>query len=166
MTSPLPANSSQTARLMVAPPGFAVGWQEPVYVATPAAGAEWSHTVDGRYHERLVSVHYVFNTSAVAGDRTIGIELTDTNGTVITGVPGGAGIAPSDGAIVDLINGAPAFDVGATGSTYGFLSDILAPPGWIWKSSTFNLDAGDAYTDVVLLVQRFPNDAASIQATG
>jgi hypothetical protein len=149
---------------MVAPPGFAVGWQEPVYLATPAVGAEWSHTVDGRYHERLVSVHYVFTTSAVAGNRTIGVELVDTNGTVITSVPGGVGVAPSDGIIVDLINSAPAFDMAATGNTYGFLADILAPPGWSWKSSTFDLDVDDAFSSVVLLVQRFPNDATSITA--
>lgn len=149
---------SQTARLMLGGPSYVVGWQEPVYVANPAAGAVWSHTVAGRYYERLLSVHSVFVTSAVVATRFPQLQLLDSNGTVVTAVAAGGGIAAGTTLTADLMLGGPVFDGGTSGGSFGFLSDILVPPGWSWKMLVTNIDAGDQFSNVVLLVQRFPSD--------
>lgn len=164
MTTPLPGNSSQTARLMAAPPGFAVGWQEPVYIPDPAAGAVWDHVVDGRYSERLVSVAFALTTSAVVGSRFPQVELVDTNGKVVLSVPAGDTVVASSTVNPVLMLNAPAFAFGSAGGTFGFIPDILVPPGWSWQLVVFGIDPGDQVSDVILVVQRFPNDATSITA--
>ena len=164
MTTPGPNNTSQTARLMVNPPGFAVGWQTPVYLPDPAAGAIWSYTVDGRYYERLVAVRYRFATSAVVATRFPVVALQDTNGTVITSAQGGWGVPAGSAVTASLAVGVPVAATATNGSTFGYLPDVLAPPGWSWVANVGAMDAGDAFSQVVLLVQRFPNDAASITA--
>lgn len=166
MTNQPGGNTSDTARLMNQAPGFAVGWQDRVVVPAPAAGANWKYTVDGRYYERVLAVHFTFNTSAVVANRFPVVALTDNNGFIVTSVPGGSGIAASNGVITDLVVGGPAYNLGNTGNAFGFLPDLLVPPGWIWQSQTFGIDVGDAYTGISLLVQRFPNDAAVVSAIG
>lgn len=153
---------SQTARLMVAPPGYAVGWQEPLYLAKPAAGAGWAHQVDGRYSERLVSASFALATSAAVGNRFPQLQLLDTNGVAVLAVPVGDSVAPSSNLNPALMIGAPAFAFGTSGGTFGFIPDLLVPPGWTWQLTVFGGDVGDQITSVILIVQRFPNDTTSI----
>lgn len=163
---PLPNNTSQTARLLVDPPGYAVGWQERLILPDPAVGAQWLHTVDGRYYERLVTCRYAFATSAVVANRFPSVQLKDTDGKVVTVVPGGQNVAASATANAYLTVGAPAYAQGTSGNVIGFIPDLLVPPGWSWGSVTGNMDAGDAFTGVLLVVQRFPNDTQSIPVAG
>lgn len=166
MNSPLPANTSGTARLMIDAPSFAVGWQEPVYVPNPAVGGQWAYTVDGRYCERLLAVTHVFTTSAVVGNRYPAVNLADVNGRVITSVPGGGPVVASSVKPCYLTGGGPAYGDSVPTGVYGFIPDLLIPGGWSWQSSVLGMDAGDEFTGVVLLVQRFPNDATQITAGG
>ena len=165
MTTPLPTNTSDTARLLNGAPSFGVGWQEPVYLPNPAAGANWSYKVDGRYFERVLSVHYTLVTSAVVANRFPVLTLADQNGKIVSGAPGGSGVAASTTLITDLIIGGPAYDFANVGNSYGFLPDLLIPPGWSWQSVVGNLDVADQFSGIVLLVQRFPNDATSLSAS-
>ena len=164
MTSPLPANTSQTARLMADPPGFAVGWQQALHLPAPAAGAQWSHTVDGRYLERLVSVFTSFQASAVVASRYPVLALVDGDGRTVTEVPVGAAIAAGSLLVASLTAGAPVAATGAGGAVGGYLPDLLLPGDWQWQSRVTNMDPGDQWSAPVLLVQRFPNDAAAIVA--
>ena len=164
MNTPLPGNTSDTARLFTRPPGYAVGWQDRVILPAPAAGAQWSYTVDGRYWERLVAVKFVFTTSAVVANRFPVLALEDANNTVITAVPGGNSVAASSTLTTYLVNDGPAYAGGSVGNTYGFLPDILVPPGYSWVSQTAAMDVGDAYSGIVLTVHRFPNDTTEIAA--
>ena len=164
MSTPLPHSSSDIARLMADPPGFAVGWTEPLYLPDPAAGATWTHTVDGRYYERLVLVLFTLVTSAVVGNRFITVALLDANGKLIMEVPGSGAVVASSTVTVCLIRNAPSFAVATSGSSFGYLSDFLVPPGWQWTASINGEDAGDQVSNVRLIVQRFPNDATSIVA--
>lgn len=166
MTTPLAHSTSDTARLMVGAPGFAVGWQEPVAVAVPAAGGQWAHKVDGRYLTRLLAVTFTLVTSAVVANRFPAVNLTDNNGRLITSVPAGGTVVASSTLNVFLTTGAPAYAFGASGGTFGFLPDLLVPGDYSWGSAVSGMDAGDQLSGVVLLVQRFPNDAASIPAGG
>lgn len=165
---PYPGQStvSQTARLMLGGPEYHVGWQLPVYPLSPAATAEWSYTVDGRYAEILVAVRYVFTASAVVSNRFIEVRLTDANGTVITQVPGGFGISAGQVTTVNLVNNGPAYDTGGQGSGFGFLPAVLIPPGWSWSSVTVGLSAGDQFSAIALLVHRFPSDTLEIDSAG
>ena len=164
MTSPVPGNTSQTARLMVRPPGFAVGWQERIILPAPAAGQQWSYRVDGRYTERLVAVTFALTTSAVVANRFPVLLLRDNNGTVITEVPAGNAVAAASTVTAFLVNGSPGLAQGAVGDTYGFLPDLLIPGDWTWGSGVGAMDPGDQLSGAKLLVHRFPNDAAVISA--
>jgi hypothetical protein len=159
-------NTSDTARLMVDAPGFAVGWQQPLYLPNPAAGAQWSRATDGRYFERLLSVRFVFTASAVVATRFIELQLRDSNGAVVAEVPAGNGIVAGTAVQATLMARAPAFAAGSQFQVPGFLPDLMTPPGWTWGTSTTAMDAGDQFSSVVMLLQQFPNDAAEISATG
>jgi len=145
-------------------PGFAVGWQEPVTVVTPAAGAQWSHKVDGRYFTRVLAVTFTLVTSAVVANRFPAVNLTDNNGRLITSVPAGGTVVASSTLNVFLAAGAPAYAFGASGGTFGFLPDLLVPPDYSWSSVVAGIDVGDQLSGITLLLQRFPNDAATISA--
>ncbi len=147
---------------MVAPPGFAVGWQEPVYVPDPAAGNPWTHEVDGRYSERLISVSFTLTTSAAVGSRFPQVELVDANDKVVLSVPAGDTVVASSSVSPNLMLGAPAFAFGASGGTFGFIPDVLLPPGWAWNLAVFGIDVADQISDTILIVQRFPNDTTSV----
>jgi hypothetical protein len=166
MTVPGVQNTSQTARLLNGAPGFAVGWQEPVYLASPAVGQEWVHKTDGRYYERLITARWTLATSAVVATRFPTLQLTDTNGVVITSVPMAGGVVASTVVVANLINGLTTLSSGTVGNTWGQLPDLLVPPGWTWQAVTSGLDAGDQESGIVLVFQKFPNDAAMITAGG
>lgn len=164
MTSPAGGNTSGTARLMVNAPGFAVGWQERVILPAPAPGALWSYVADGRYYERVIAAQYTLTTSAAVGNRFPALALQDINGVQVTIVPGGANVAPSAAVSAALTIGAPGFSQGTAGNSYGYLPDILIPPGWRWQAIVGGLDVADQFTNIVLLVQRFPNDTVAVSA--
>jgi len=133
-------------------------------VPAPAAGAVWTHKVDGRYYERLLAVTYTFTTSAVVANRNIVLNMLDSNGVIITQVPGSFALPASTVASDFFQVNSPSYDFAPGANTYRYLPDFLVPPGWSWNSSVSSIDVGDAFTGVVLLVQRFPNDAAMISA--
>ena len=164
MTTPGAHSTSDTARLMTGAPSFAVGWQQLVPLPDPAVGAQWSYTVDGRYFERLVAVRYRFMTSAVVASRFPELTLQDNNGTIVTAVQGGWTVAAGATVHPNLVIGAPVAATATNGETFGYLPDLLVPPGWSWVSSVGAMDPGDAFSQIALLVQRYPNDAASITA--
>ena len=149
---------------MIDAPSYAVGWQEPVYIPDPAAGGSFTYTADGRYYERVVALSFTLTTSAVVANRFAQVYLEDTNGAIITSVPCGGVVVASETLNVFLTNDAPSYSNGASGGTFGLIPAILIPPGWKWVCTVFSEDVGDTVTDIVVLVQRFPNDATSIVA--
>ena len=151
---------------MTGAPSYAVGWQEPVYLPNPPAGQGWSYTVDGRYYERLLSARWIFTTDAVVANRSVRLSLSDANGTIIAEVPATGVVAAGQVVAVELVVGLSAAGVTVPGVSAGPLPDLLVPPGWTWMARGITLDPGDTFTAVTLLVQRFPNDAASITAGG
>lgn len=159
----LPNNTSGTARLLLGAPGFAVGWQEVLYVPMPAVGSQWAHKTDGRFRTRLLTARFTLTASAVVANRNPRLELTDHNGIPVVAVPAGQGIAAGSFETVSLAVGAPQTDIGGAGFTYGSLPDLLLPGDWTWGTQTPGMDVGDQYSGVVLVVQRFPNDAAAVE---
>lgn len=164
MTSPLPGNTSGTARLILGELAFQVGWQERLLIPAPAAGAPWVYKVDGRFYERVLAVTYTFTSSAVVATRSIVLNLIDNNGVTVCQVPGSFAIAASSTFTDFFMIGAPAFDYAPIVNTYRFIADFLIPPDWSWQAVVTNMDVGDTFTGIVMLVQRFPNDATQITA--
>lgn len=164
MGVPGQVNVSQTARLILAAPSYAIGWQELIKVPNPAAGQVWAHKVDGRYYERVVAAMFTLTTSAVVANRFPTFYLIDNNGTIVTEVPAGGTITANSQVTAVLHLGGPAYSFGTTGNSYGFLPDILAAPDWSWGVSVSGIDAGDTLTNGSLLVHRFPNDIEAISA--
>lgn len=157
----VPANTSGIARLILGELGYQVGWQERIIVPPPGAGNQWSHVADGRFYERLISATFQFTASAVVATRFIRTRLTDTDGRVITQAETGDNVVASGSVTPYLTLNSPTPAQGSSGDTYGYIPDILIPPGWTWGSIVFGMDPGDAFTNITLLVQRFPNDAAA-----
>lgn len=164
MTSPLPGNTSGTARLMIDAPSYAIGWQEPIYPPNPAAGAVWSHTVDGRYYERLITVRYNYLASAVVANRYPLLTLTDANGAIVLRVPTVASIVAGNNLAINLWPNNTSQAADNQGEQFNTLPDLLVPPGWTWTATVVNIDPGDQISNVVLQVQRFPNDTTAITA--
>lgn len=145
-------------------PGFAVGWQDVVYVPAPAVGTSWSYKVDGRYFERLVGVRFVLVTSAVVANRFPVLYLQDQNGVNVLSVWAGGTVPASK---TNGVNLSPWYSLQSNyggAETFGPLPNMLVPPGYSWVSTVQNIDVGDQVSGVVLTVQRFPNDATSVLA--
>lgn len=149
---------------MIDAPSYAIGWQEPVYIAQPAAGATWSHTVDGRYYQRLITARWNYLASAVAANRYVVLTLTDASGNIIIRVPTVAVIVAGNNLAINLWANNTSQAADNQGEQFNTIPDLLIPPGWTWTATTINEDVGDQVSNVVLLVQRFPNDTAQITA--
>lgn len=162
MSSPIPGNASGTARLLLGAPSYAVGWQEPVSLAKPAAGAGFTYKANYGNFERVVAVSFQLVTSVVVANRFAQLLLNDQNGVTVTSVPCAGTIVASSTVNVNLVIRAPSYANGASGGVFGFIPDLLIPPGWSWVMALFGADAGDQVSSVVVLTQRFPNDTASI----
>lgn len=166
MPVPGQSNVSQMARLLLGAPSFAVGWQEPVYIPDPAAGATWKHTVDGRYFERIVSVRWGYLASAEVVNRYPLLTWRDANGTIVLRTPAMEVIVAGNNLSMNsTVDGYSDFGRNQ-GEQFGGLPDLMIPAGWSLAGDVVGIDAGDQVSGVVLLVQRFPNDAAEISAVG
>lgn len=85
---------------------------------------------------------------------------------VITEVPAGQGVVASTAVTPSLYVGCPILSDAAQFQAPGNIPDLLIPPGWSWGTLTTALQAGDQYSGIIMLVQRFPTDAAVISAVG
>jgi len=158
----MPADAQHTTSehmsVMANPPGWARGWQEHILIPNPAAGAVWSHTVDGRWSERLVSARWVLTTSAVAGDRFPVLYLADTNGTKVLCVWAGGTITASEAIGVNLAGDATIQSNYGGIETFGPMPNLIVPPGYTWTATCQGIDVADQQSGIVLVVDRFPND--------
>jgi hypothetical protein len=166
MPGPGPADLLGTAHLLLGAPSYGVGWQDVVYLPNPPAGQVWSYTVDGRYYERLLLVRQRFTASAVAANRFPAVDLFGVDGAVVTEVPAGNNVVANGVVTANLAVGGSGYALGSTGGTFGFLPDVLVPPGWGWRASVSGMDAGDQLAGIVLVVQRYPTAPADLIAAG
>ncbi len=164
MGSQIPANTSGTARLIAGAPGYAVGWQKPVNVAKPAAGAGWSYKIDGRYVERVIAISFVLNTSAVVANRFPAVNVLDNYGNIVSSVPAGGTVVASSSLSTYLALHGPAYAFGNSGGNFGFMPEFLLPGAWSWAAAVAGMDPGDQISNIFLITQQFPNDSASYPA--
>ena len=159
-----PSGIASSARLLLHAPGYVQGWQEPVIVANPAPGAGFAHTTPGQYSERLYAVTFRLTTSIVVANRVPVMQLTDNNGVRVTAGKAGGAVVASTVLRANLCITTPVDPGGIAGDTFGYLPDVLVPPGWTWTLNVGGIDAGDQVDLIMLLVQRFPSDITTISA--
>jgi hypothetical protein len=161
-----PSGIGSWARLLTDPPGYVQGWQEIVYGPDPAAGASYSHQVDGRWSERVILAEALFTASAAVANRDVLFTVANADGLILS--RGTAVRSAAAGNVVGISGqqGMP-YDISAvSGWAVGPLPRLLMPPGWFFRLDIINVQAGDTLTGVRLVVQRFPSDITRIDAEG
>lgn len=135
-----------------------------VPVASPAAGAEWSAQVPSGAVWIVDSITALLTTSAVVANRSPDLQVTDNDGALLSAVPPPASIAASLAARYYWLRTiAAAWAAGANKQPTPLPTTIL-PAGAIIKSSTLNLDVGDAWTAIVLYVIELTEHSILAQA--
>jgi hypothetical protein len=142
-----------------APPLKRYGWPDLVYGATPAAGAMFSQSVDGRYLKRLVSVFVRLVTSADVASRGVAIEYLDSAGARI-GLSG-APVAQTASTTTDYV-----FSVAQPEAVWPVDSSVLSPlspmlllPTWSFRIYVANMQAADALSRIRYVRERFFSDS-------
>lgn len=121
---------------------LARGWAEPVYPADPAAGAAIAQRViPGETWERVLTARATLSTDATAGVRNPRLEITDTLGRVLYGVPLSAGVGPSSTLTANLAVGGTD-EVASTGPALD-VSNAAPAAGADW---TYTVPAGQSFT--------------------
>ena len=138
------------------PFAYGRGFLDIEYPANPAAGVNFSETVDGRYISRLVSATWLLTTSAVVANRTVTLDTQDGNGKLLN----------SRGAAVNVLAGSTQIfsadihrsgDAWISGGTVFFgLDEYYLEPGRKIIISVLNIDVGDQLSKIVFSWERFP----------
>lgn len=136
----------------------------PVAVSNPNAGAEWlaqiggsNLTIPGLGPWRLLSLAFQLVTSAVVANRTVQLALDDT---VVTYLRCGAPGSQAGGATEVYA----AFEGSTGGGANGPVNHLSWPspapilyPGHRLRTITTNLDVGDQYSAIGLMVEELPS---------
>lgn len=131
-----------------------------VTIPDPAAGVNFVITAPGQELWRVLSVAWVFNTSAAVANRHVGLVADDQTDTWFTSrssldVPASSAVAYG------------AFPGAAPGGVITNMASIALPndglllqPGHRLRSFTANIQGGDTFTAVRALVQCYPQGPA------
>lgn len=137
------------------PYGIGRGTVETFTVTTPAAGAQFSRTTAQGYWERVISMFFLFTTSAVVASRQVALEVQDADGNVI-----GGEAAPQLQA-ASLVG---RYYVKNTTGSIGFAGPLrqslafpglFLQPGWKVVTNVSLIDVTDTLTLVRGVVERF-----------
>lgn len=123
-------------------------------VPNPAAGANWRVAVPGDQVWRVLGIVGLFTTSAVAGTRVVELTVDDSTTTVVRIVPPSQQVA-SQGFTWSWVAGLGVGAAAIVGTVTAPLPEnFVLGPGYRLGSAVFNLDAGDAWTSVVLWIEQ------------
>lgn len=122
---------------------------------SPAAGAEFSTTIDGRYFVRLITVFCRLVTDANVADRQVSLQYLDEAGNpfAIMGAPVTQAAATTTDYAWQAWLGQPDWPV--SGTVLIPLAQVILQPPYSWKIDVDNVQATDALTRVRYLSDRF-----------
>lgn len=142
------------------------GWTEPVTIPTPAAGANLAgRTIPGETYERLLTATATLTADATALTRNPTLDLVDGAGKLQYQVPLSLGVVASTTLVAYAgINGAEVRT--AAGVSVVRFPDLLLPPGYTLRFNGNGLDAGDTWTNVSMILQRYPSNLVAILQEG
>lgn len=148
-------------------PGFAplaVGECVEEIVGNPAAGVNWNYiaqptaAADPGEVLRLLSVFFVFVTSGVAGARHIQLTLRNTTDAINVGVyqpPAASTQGPGVTQSYSYIPNQPVQEVVQNNISFNWLPSWWLIPGQRIQTDTAAFDAGDQFSNIVLMFQRW-----------
>lgn len=143
------------APLLDSPPLRRVGLPELVAGVSPAAGADFALTVEGRYHLRLVTLFVRLVTDANAANRTLRLEYRDAEGNVfdVCGNPVTYPASSTEDYSFSVFQPRGEWEVGATNLVP--LHPVLLPPTFAFAIAVTNIQATDQLSRIRFLVERF-----------
>lgn len=127
----------------------------------PAAGAEISVTVPGRATWEILTIRFLLDTNAVAGNRLVTLEFTDGNQVFFS-------IPPFQTAIANTIwtfqysQDIEGNSEGTVGVSAQQIPRLVLPPGFVIQTTTPALDSGDNFAAPVLLVREIPERGEAV----
>lgn len=145
----------QTTYALLEPFSYNRGYRRLIAGVTPAAGANYTHTVPGDAWERLIAIQFLLTTSSTTADRLVTIDYAPKGGSVFL----------SDGAAVlveasstQTFNGSN--DRGQsewnTGTSVFFpLWGGFLESGWTFSIHVGAIDTTDQISAINLLVEKF-----------
>lgn len=121
----------------------------------PAAGAEFSVTVPGSAVWRVIAIAWSFVTDATVATRFPRLEVTDGESVftrmIMVGDQTASLVIPRFAG-----HGLERADGAGGGVTSGLLNPLIMLPGWVIRSVTSNMVAGDNYAAPILYVSETP----------
>lgn len=135
--------------------GHGYAFTQRVAVASPAAGAGFTYTNDGRYIELFDSLAFKIVTSSQAANRLVTLTVKDADGVVLATVPTNAALTASKTGQYTFLQ---SFS-GTLGATDGpFLSvfpQILLQPMWSVTVAVVAIDTADQVSNIRATIERF-----------
>lgn len=124
-----------------------------VQLAQPAAGAEWLATVPAGAVWKVRSVHFQLVTSSTVASRQPILQVSDDKGNdLLRSISSGTQAASNT---FDYTFAPAIAAVGSNGSSYqaNIPQDLILAPGWTIGTASLNLQTGDVYQLISLLVE-------------
>lgn len=125
--------------------------------ADPVAGAELTATVGADQVWRLVAVRITLVTSAVAGNRFPRLELFDGTNVLWRSHPHDAHPA-STTRTYNWARGSDFVAAVAAGEHQNVIPDVRLFGGWLFRTSTDGIDAGDNYGTAAVTIESWVQD--------
>lgn len=132
------------------------GWMEIIRSPQPAAGANFAHTIDGRFGYRVDAITFTLTTDAVVANRIPVIDYVTPAGEKLYEVSASnTVVAASAINVFAMTQYAPSLRT-ATGGNYIALPDTILEPSWQIQVNVGGIDPGDQLSGIVIRTWRFP----------
>jgi hypothetical protein len=138
---------------------FGLTYGEPVVVTigAPGAGVQGTTTLVAGFNYKPIHFSYTLTTDATAVNRLMGIATTISGQQFV--IRHNITVVASQVWVVEFAGGGGGAGSGLAGTTNGcsfpMWADMIIPGGSVFQTLVSNLQAGDAITNIALLLQRF-----------
>ena len=148
-------DASQLLSLMTGPLSWHQGWQQAIYPAEPAQGADLVYTCSGEYRERLLMVSFNYSTSSASTGRYLWVQWEDGNGVTLGRWYSFGEIMANVYCYVTASHITNSSAIAESVYIEIAYEDIIMEPGWSLRVSALNKDAGDQFENIAIVSQRF-----------
>jgi len=130
------------------------GWVHSVFISQPAADTDWQTTVPAGVRWVLKAAQNAFATSAVVANRSPMLTFLTPGFLSVGWMPCGTILTANLPTDITWFDGALVMNIGNF-LTGPLLRDFVLGPGYIIKSQTLNMAAGDQWGAAVLFVEEW-----------
>lgn len=137
------------------------GWTEYVKQANPVpAAGSVSRVIPAETWERLQVFHFTYTCDATVANRFVTYQVLDGDGNVVIKHSPCGTLTASQVADVTISTSGTEHTQSA-GTSAANVPDIILPSGWTVEVIVAGAGAADQFSNVSLIVQRYPSDIAS-----